>query len=190
MGQQEAAGGDVDQERRSPVRTPQPYANPYVAGAALGVVLLACFVLTGHGLGASGAFSAGAAGLVRAVAPATAATSPFFSRYLGGDGPWLDWLVLELVGVFAGAWLSAVIAGRWRAAIRRGPRMAPGARIAAAAAGGAAMGIGAVLARGCTSGQALSGGALLSVGSWIFLAAAFGGGYLAAPLLRRLWRPA
>jgi uncharacterized membrane protein YedE/YeeE len=50
------------------------------------------------------------------------------------------------------------------------------------------MGLGAVLARGCTSGQALTGGALLSVGSWVFMIAAFAGGYFGAPLLRRVWR--
>ena len=35
----------------------RPDANPYVAGVALGLVLLAAFVLTGQGLGASGAFA-------------------------------------------------------------------------------------------------------------------------------------
>jgi uncharacterized membrane protein YedE/YeeE len=49
------------------------------------------------------------------------------------------------------------------------------------------MGLGAVLARGCTSGQALTGGALLSVGSWLFIIAAFGAAYAAAPLLKRAW---
>ena len=50
------------------------------------------------------------------------------------------------------------------------------------------MGAGAVFARGCTSGQALSGGAVLSVGSWIFIAGAFGAAYVTAPLVRRFWR--
>ena len=49
------------------------------------------------------------------------------------------------------------------------------------------MGAGAVLARGCTSGQALTGGAMLSVGSWIFIAAAFGSAYAFARPLRALW---
>ena len=31
-------------------RTPQPYANPYLAGVGLGVVLLAAFVFVGRGL--------------------------------------------------------------------------------------------------------------------------------------------
>ncbi len=49
------------------------------------------------------------------------------------------------------------------------------------------MGIGAALARGCTSGLALSGGAMLSLGAWTFMVALFLAGFLAAPLVRRLW---
>lgn len=36
---------------------PKPYWNSYVAGIGLGLVLLAAFVLTGRGLGASGAMT-------------------------------------------------------------------------------------------------------------------------------------
>ena len=36
---------------------PRPYLNPYLAGFGLGLTLLAAFVLLGHGLGASGAFT-------------------------------------------------------------------------------------------------------------------------------------
>ena len=39
--------------------TPRPYADPYLAGVGLGLVLLASFVLAGRGLGASGAFADG-----------------------------------------------------------------------------------------------------------------------------------
>ncbi len=66
------------------------YADPYLAGAALGLVLLAAFALTGRGLGASGAFATTAAGLTDAVAPARAANSALFARYLDADGPWRD----------------------------------------------------------------------------------------------------
>jgi hypothetical protein len=33
----------------------RPFWNPYVAGVALGLVLLGSFLVMGHGLGASGA---------------------------------------------------------------------------------------------------------------------------------------
>lgn len=166
------------------MREPRPYADPYVAGAGLGLVLLASFVAAGRGLGASGAFATSAANLVATVAPASAAANPYFARYLDGD--W--WLVLEIAGVIAGGFLSALFAGRLRAEVERGPRMSRNGRIAFALGGGTLMGVGAVLARGCTSGLALTGGALLSVGSWLFMLAAFAAAYLFAPLLRREWR--
>lgn len=166
------------------------YADPYVAGVGLGVVLIAAFVLTGHGLGASGAFAAGAAGTVSAIAPGTAATNGFFSRYLADGSPWSNWLVVEIAGVAIGAFLSALAAGRLRRTIDRGAGVTAGDRLSRAAGGGALMGAGAVLARGCTSGLALSGGALLSVGSWAFMLCAFAAGFAAAPLVRRSWRTA
>lgn len=169
------------------MRTPQAYANPYLAGVGLGLVLLTAFVLTGQGLGASGAFASAAAGAVKTAAPGQVAAHPWFQRYLSND-PWADWLVFEIAGVFVGAFVSALLAGRLRGEVERGPSLAPGPRLAFAVAGGLALGVGAVLARGCTSGQALTGGAVLSVGSWLFMIGAFAAAYAVAPLARRLWR--
>jgi hypothetical protein len=166
----------------------RPYANPYLAGVGLGLVLLAAFALAGRGLGASGAFASTAAATVAAVAPARAASSSYFQSYLSGGGPAHEWLVFELAGVLVGGWLSARTAGRWRVEVERGPRLGSKARLGFAALGGAFMGVGAVLARGCTSGQALTGGALLSVGSWAFMLGAFAAAYALAPMLKRLWR--
>jgi uncharacterized protein len=171
------------------VSSGRPYANPYLSGVALGLVLLAAFVWTGRGLGASGAFARAASGLVSTASPVRATDNSYFARYLAdGTRVWQDWIVLELIGVVGGAWLSAWLAGRVRLATDRGPRLAPVARLMLAAMGGVAMGVGAVLARGCTSGQALSGGAMLSVGSWLFTVGAFASAYLVSPLLRRAWQ--
>ena len=167
-------------------RAPRPYADPYVAGVALGLVLLAAFVLVGRGLGASGAFASAAAAAVSAVDPATAQRSPYLAERLG-DSLLGDWIVVEVIGVVIGGFVSAALAGRLRLTVNRGPALGVGTRLACAAAGGAVMGAGAVLARGCTSGQGLTGGALLSVGSWAFVAGAFGAGYAVAPLVRRAW---
>jgi uncharacterized protein len=169
-------------------RAPRAYADPYVTGACLGIVLLAAFVITGRGLGASGAFATTAAGFTHAIAPAQAEANPYFARYLVGSGPWHDWLLFELGGVALGGFLSAWAAGRLRGEVERGPRVRTAARLALAFAGGMIMGVGAVLARGCTSGLALTGGALLGVGAWGFMIAAFAGAYLAAPMLTRVWR--
>ena len=53
-----------------------PYADPYLAGVALGLVLLAAFVVMGRGLGASGAFSSVAAVAIDTVAPRHAEMIP------------------------------------------------------------------------------------------------------------------
>lgn len=147
------------------------YASGSAAGFALGLVLLASFLLAGRGIGASGAFAAGAAPLAHAITPASVADDAALAdRIPGGVAPWNDWIVLELLGLAVGAGLSARRAGRWRAATND---RAPG-RVSRAVAGGALMGLGARLAYGCTSGLALSGGALLSTGAWIFIPVAFG----------------
>lgn len=166
----------------------KPYSNPYLAGFGLGLVLLSAFVIMGRGLGASGAFASGAAAVVAGASPKTATANDYFARYLSASGaPRIDWLVIELIGVVIGGFVSALLAGRFRHAIERGPRISDAVRLRLAFVGGGVMGIGAVLARGCTSGQALTGGALLSVGSWIFIGAAFAAAYAAAPLLRKAW---
>ena len=170
------------------MRERRPYSDPYVTGACLGVVLLAAFVITGRGLGASGAFATTAAGLTHAIAPSAADANPYFARYLGGAGPWRDWLLFEIAGVTLGGFASAWAAGRLRAEVERGASAPRRARLALAFGGGAVMGLGAVLARGCTSGIALTGGALLSVGAWLFMLAAFAGAHLAAPVWRRMCR--
>ena len=80
-------------------RVTRPYANPYVAGVGLGLVLLSAFVLMGRGLGATGAFASAAAGIATTVAPESARTSHYFARYLSASGaPRIDWLVVELLG--------------------------------------------------------------------------------------------
>jgi uncharacterized protein len=157
-----------------------PYADPYLAGVGLGCVLVASFVLTGQGLGASGAF----AEAVSAVAPVA---NPWLDGYRNDGPPQTACIVWEVAGIVLGGGLSAWLAGRFRFQVARGPSLTMTPRLVAALIGGMVMGFGAVLARGCTSGQALSGGALLSTGSWIFMLAAFAGGFAFAPFIRRLW---
>lgn len=171
-------------------RAPQPYSHPYLAGFGLGLVLLASFVIMGRGLGASGAFSSLVAFGADAIAPEHTRANAFYAEYLG-DGtrhPLMDWLVFEVVGVFAGGFLSGILAGRVRMGIERGPSTTNRMRLMYAFAGGGLMGIGAKLARGCTSGQALTGGALLNVGSWAFMMCVFAGAYAVAYFVRRQWQ--
>jgi len=172
-------------------RVGRPFADPYLAGVGIGLVLLAAFVVTGRGLGASGGFASVVAAATAAVerperAAQSAALAPYLTR--GIASPLTDWLVLELVGVVIGGFVSAKLAGRSRLMVERGPNVGMRSRIVAAVAGGMFMGVGAKFARGCTSGQALTGGALLAAGSWIFIATCFASAYVLAPAARRLWR--
>jgi uncharacterized membrane protein YedE/YeeE len=168
----------------------KPFWNPYLAGVALGLVLLASFLVMGHGIGASGASNRLAIGAAYVVAPGAVAGNSYFAHYVGpGLSVLDDWLVFEVLGVFLGGVVGAYSAGRMRRGIQMGNRpVAPWARLGLALLGGVAMGFAARLARGCTSGQALTGGSLLSLGSWVFMLAVFAGGYLFAPLVRRQWR--
>ena len=166
---------------------PRPYADPYLAGVGLGLVLLASFLLAGRGLGASGAFVTTAASVVHVAAPEAAAGNAFLADHLTEGGPLRDWLVIEIIGVLVGGFVSAALANRLAVRVERGAHASTTQRLASAGGGGALMGLGAVLARGCTSGQALTGGALLSVGAWLFIGAAFAAAYVVAFVTRRSW---
>ena len=112
----------------------------------------------------------------------------YLLEFAGGDKNALDhWIVLMTVGIFVGGFLSGWFNHRVRLETKHGPRITAQQRWALAFAGGIVTGFGARMARGCTSGQGLSGAATLSVGSWAFLLAFFGGGYLLAYFVRRIW---
>jgi hypothetical protein len=163
----------------------QRFWNPYLGGIALGLVLAASFIVSGRGLGASGAaYHVALAGL-DAVAPAHVASVPYFNQ--GEQDHFENRLVFMMIGVLLGGLMGAYSAGRLKLGIVRGPRIGVWPRLALALAGGVIMGMSARMSLGCTSFQALSGGALLSVGSWVFMMGVFGGGYALAWFVRRQW---
>lgn len=169
-------------------RDPDRFWNPYLGGIALGLVLLATFVVMGRGLGASSANFRAGIWAVRAVAPEHVASVPAMATIAGDRNPLDDWIVLEVLGVAIGGALGAITSGRLRREVLRGPTFGAAGRVALALGGGALMGFAARLARGCTSGQVLSGGAVMSVGAWAFMLSMFVGGYGAVWFVRRQWR--
>jgi hypothetical protein len=169
-------------------RDPEKLWNPYLAGVALGLVLLSAYVVMGKGLGASGAsFRLGVAA-AEAVAPGHVMSAPGLRGVTAIGSPLDDWLVFEFLGVFLGGLVAAYTSGRLSKEVLRGPRISAGGRIAFALGGAVLMGIGAKMARGCASGQALSGGGIMSVGGWAFMLAFFGGAYALAWFVRREYR--
>lgn len=168
---------------------PQKFMNPYLAGVLLGLVLLGTIYVTGRGLGASGAVKSMVLSTVVKVAPEHTAKTSFIKTYSEEhpDGPQKDWLVIEVIGVIIGAFLSGVISNRVGIKLERGPNITNRTRIIAAIIGGAFFGFGAQLGRGCTSGAALSGMAVMSFGGIITMFAIFGSGYAVAYFFRKLW---
>jgi uncharacterized protein len=163
---------------------PAPYWNPLIAGILLGIVLLSTFVVTGHGLGATGFTTRLTAWFGMYLLPA--ATSA--NDYLGGmveEGRPLDaWISWQVIGVALGALLSAILAGRIAVKLD-GKRFLGGSkRPLTALFGGLLAGFGARIAAGCTSGLGLSGAAVLSLAGFTFLGAFFAVGLLASRFMK------
>jgi uncharacterized protein len=164
------------------------YWSPYVAGAAIGLTLVASYYVMGHGLGASGAFTHATAHLVEEVAPEHATANSYLQQYLRGGSLWSSWIFLEVVGVSLGGLIGAITARRFRFGMEGCAVVGKRKRALLAILGGCVVGFGSRLALGCTSGQALSGGAVLAVGSWLFTLMFFLGAFAVAWLFRREWQ--
>ncbi len=176
---------DMNQAKAEKVR---PYANPYLAGVLLGLVLFASFFITGNGLGASGGIQRMVVSVQDVVTTDHIDHIPYLIALARGEKHPLDhWIVMVTIGTILGGFLSGLKSGRFKLETNKGPRISTRQRWALALIGGAIMGYGARLARGCTSGQALSGGAVLSVGSWAFMFSVFAGGYALAWFVRKAW---
>lgn len=166
----------------------KPFINPYLAGVLLGVVLFAAFAITHSGLGASGAVSRLEVGVLKLAAQSHIDRVGYLAAMGAGDRSPLDHSsVVMLLGTFAGGLMSSWHNRRLGVEVCRGPGISTALRLPLALLGGLIMGYGARMARGCTSGNALSGGAVLSAGSWAFMFAVFGGAYLMAWFVRKLW---
>jgi uncharacterized membrane protein YedE/YeeE len=168
--------------------TIRPYWPPLIAGIALGLALLLTFLLTGHGLGASGFFTRLTAWLGGEISrPAMEANSYLGPFLKAAAHPLANWVSWEIVGVMLGALLAALTSGRFRLKLDGAPNLGGPGRIAFAIGGGVLTGFGARLARGCTSGIGLSGGAPLAVAAFVFLIGFFIAGIVISYFVRRAW---
>ncbi|KFE36370.1 hypothetical protein DW2_03639 [Thioclava atlantica] len=158
------------------------------AGTVLGLALLVTFVISGHGLGASGFITRLAAQSSDWVAPQATAENSYFGPFMKAGAPLMSWITWEVLGVLIGAWLGARGAGRISVKVERGPSITPTRRIGYALAGGALVGFGARMARGCTSGVGLSGSAVLAVAGFVFLIGFFAAGFAVSMMMRRMWQ--
>jgi uncharacterized membrane protein YedE/YeeE len=149
------------------------YWNPLVAGLALGAVLLTTFVLTGHGLGATGFTTRLVAWFGMNIAPNLTEAN----EYLGGmveDGkPLSAWITWEVIGLAIGALISAILSKRLKIQLDGKKILGGKGRPLTALVGGIAAGFGARVSAGCTSGLGLSGAATLSLAGFSFMATFF-----------------
>ena len=166
---------------------PAPFLNPYLAGLLLGLALLATYLVTGRGLGATAGFAALATWLSGLVAPEHLQASVVHMKYWNDGAPLLNWTLFLLLGTLLGAAVSGWQARRFRLTVERGPRVTDNQRLVLAFVGGFIAAFGAKLAKGCTSGQALTGSSVLSVGSLMFLMAVFAAAYGVAYFVRKEW---
>ncbi len=161
---------------------------PVLAGIVIGISMLLAWVVSGRGIGASGALTRIVATLQHWLMPALTERSAYFAPYFaGGANPLNDYLLYLLAGLMIGAFTGALSCRDLSFSVQRGPRMSSGGRLTYALCGGALTGFAARLARGCTSGQGLVGAAQLSVGAWAFLLCIFAGGFATAYFVRRQW---
>lgn len=165
------------------------YINPYLGGVLLGLVLLSAYLISGRGLGASGAVKSVVVQTVNTVAESHSENMKFYKEYNEAHpkGPMVSWLVFEMLGVLVGGFLSGALAGRLKFTTEHSPKITSKRRLIFAAGGGILFGFGSQLGRGCTSGSALSGMAVLSTGGIITMAAIFGTAYALAYFFRKNW---
>ncbi|HEB65498.1 MAG TPA: hypothetical protein ENJ02_08145 [Chloroflexi bacterium] len=169
-------------------RPEKEYADPYLGGILLGLVLFASLFITGSGLGASGGYSRYVAFIEDLVAPGHIDQVPYLIHIAGGElNPLDNWIVMVTTGVLLGGFVSGLLHGRAKVELVKGPNISNTTRLVMAFIGGIIFTFGARMARGCTSGQALSGGAVLSAGSWAIAFAIFGSAYALAYFVRKLW---
>ncbi len=162
--------------------------NPYLGGVLLGLVLILAFWVSGRGLGASGAVKSAVVAGVDLVAPSHAENTAYYKDYHESHpSPLKSWLVLEMLGVLVGGFLSGAIAGRLKFRVEKSPKITNKTRIIFAVIGGIFFGFGSQLGRGCTSGSALTGMAVLSLSGFLSMAAIFGTAFALAYFARKLW---
>ena len=164
--------------------------NPYLVGAAIGILSMAVFLLADKPLGISTALSqASGACAAACVGWDDVAANAYWAKHV----PRWDYGTLFLVGTLLGAMASAIVGKSFR--IEKVPRVwserfGPSVvkRMAGAVLGGVLVMYGARLAGGCTSGHGISGSLQLAVGSWTFFLVMFAAGSVTAWTLFRKQR--
>jgi uncharacterized membrane protein YedE/YeeE len=165
-------------------RVVKPFWSPLAAGVAIGLVLLLSFLLSGHGLGASGAVTHVVAGAGLVLAPEATQANSYLRPMVSDGNPIGSWITWEVLGMIIGGGFSAFMAGRFRVQLDGQRSLGSGRRVTQALLGGILAGFGARVAGGCTSGLGLSGAAVLGISAFVFLGVFFATGLLAGRFVK------
>lgn len=163
---------------------PDAYWNPLLAGVLLGLVLLATFVVTGHGLGATGFTTRLTAWLGMNIVPAATTANEYLGGMVEEGKPLSSWITWQVLGVALGALISAYLAHRIAFKIDGAKFLGGSKRPFTALFGGILAGFGARIAAGCTSGLGLSGAAVLSLAGFTFLCTFFATGLIVSRFMK------
>jgi uncharacterized membrane protein YedE/YeeE len=166
------------------IRKIKPFWRPGMAGVALGLVLLFTFMLSGHGLGASGAASHLVADVAVHMAPDATKANAYLGPMVADDAPAVTWISWEVLGIAMGALVSAFFAGRFRVRLDRVQSPSSRQRLIKALLGGELSGFGARVSAGCTSGLGLSGAATLAIAAFVFLGLFFATGLIVSRIVK------
>jgi uncharacterized membrane protein YedE/YeeE len=162
----------------------KPFWSPLWAGIALGIVLMLTFVISGHGLGASGAATHAIAGVGLAVAPEATKANSYLGPMVSEGSPMGSWITWEVLGIGIGAAAAAFMAGRFRVQMDGAKKVGTSRRLIKTLLGGTLAGFGARVAGGCTSGLGLSGAATLGISAFVFLALFFAAGLIVSRFVK------
>lgn len=161
--------------------------SPYLVGFGIGVLAWISFLLSDKAIGVSTAYVRTCGMLETAARGKKTKDKPYYQKF----APKIDWEWMLVLGLFIGAFVSAITSGdfawemvpsRWAAAAGQNGWI----RWLAALCGGILMGLGARWAGGCTSGHGISGTLQLVVSSWVAAICFFIGGIITAMIIYKI----
>lgn len=161
--------------------------SPYIAGAGIGVLVCASFLLSDRPLGCSTGYVKIRGLIDRLFRPDMLAKNEYYRAI----PPALDWQLAVVPGIIIGALVSAMLSGSFQLVLV--PALwgdtfgyNPVVRVLIAVIGGIVLETGARWAGGCTSGHGISGTSQLSCASIAAASCFFIGGILMAVFLFRV----
>jgi uncharacterized membrane protein YedE/YeeE len=161
--------------------------SPYAVGIGIGILSCITFLLSDKPIGCSTAFSRTSGMIESLFRGGKAGEKAYYKKF----APEIDWEWMLVIGIFLGAFISAIISGQFQAvwiptkwAEAFGYSLA--IRWIVSLIGGTVLGFGARWAGGCTSGHAISGTLQLAVSSWFAATCFFLGGIATATIIFNL----